>query len=434
MAKTLYICMSNDQIGLGAEAVVQVSSTNLPMAHMRFRTVVPIYWEVEQLAYDANLGVLKVRVKNYRPGDVTQRFLQQHPKAPVKGLLFEKFDWKEMQRHLVSFQKIMLEEYLYNLEARPFANTEHLMHLIGQVKPKVAASSSDKPRPQEAYQSHQLQAKIGWKNVTLMQGYALCRVAVKWHHQEVELRVPNSFLLPEFEVIKPWFAKKAGVARFEITAQVKCYTDGRLEAERVACAVLEGIGPEFIEGIRYQRIYGIARKPGKFQPDKALFSTDDIFDALSEVLEGGNLFGDTEEAMLQMFLEKADVRNKQELGFLAGLQIPAERLRYTLFPHFGFVFLIQGKKSRHFVWELLNSHATYVWSAPLEQNHATQWEQVEALINQVREMGRDQYKQSYVRNPVESDWLFQVVAHENKNSDFVDAFPRWKHRLMSLLV
>ncbi|MFN3530361.1 MAG: hypothetical protein ACK417_10620 [Bacteroidia bacterium] len=422
MPRSLVIRLTNEQIALGPDTSLPVGCSNLPMEHMRFRSFSEVCWRVEMLAYQAQQGILQLRVIDYQCKD-SKAFEQQIPKAEVRRLQFEKLDWAELQGLLSSYQKSKLLDFLTNLEARPFALPDFWK---AAEEPKMESEAEIEAKYRE------FTLKLNWQDVIIKTGHAFCSVQAPDSKTSYELRIYNDYLLPEFDAIKLWFAKKlkANKVVLKVSGQFK---QGHWEDLKATSEIISKIGPELLQSIRYQRAWSLTKAPERYQPDKSLFTTDDIFDAFSDTAEGGNAFQDDESSLLQMLLDQSNIKNRKQLAFLAGKQAPEVRLRYTLHPHFGFLFCVRGERGVHFVWELLNTHATYIWSADAEGADLP-WAAVEATINSIRIQGRDSYKRGYTQNPEGAALLFNIITHEHRASDFIDDFPKWKHRLLELLV
>jgi len=251
----------------------------------------------------------------------------------------------------------------------------------------------------------------------------------------VNFKIYNDHLLPEFNVIRYWFAKKLGTKRFYVHATIK--SEGH-EVVDTHCtsSQIDQIGPGMIDSIRYQRVHVLKKEPKIIPPDKNLFTADEIFGLWETEDEQGNVFRQSEEEILAMLLEKSDIRNKKQLAYLAGSkQSGAAKLRFTLYPHFGFLFFIEGEECNHFVWELLNSHATYIWSFDKKEKSREQcFQHLERTINLIRSGGRDAYKQAYHDRSVDQDIVFHFIPHEDIDSKLVDGFPKWKMRLNEQLI
>ena len=104
-------------------------------------------------------------------------------------------------------------------------------------------------------------------------------------------------------------------------------------------------------------------------------------------------------------------------------------IRYTLHPHFGFLFLVEGIENNHFIWELLNSNATYIWTFERHSDIELQFKRIENIINVIRACGREKYKSAYINGGQDNDLVFRVIKHEHIGSDIIDEFPKWKDRL-----
>ena len=75
------------------------------------------------------------------------------------------------------------------------------------------------------------------------------------------------------------------------------------------------------------------------------------------------MFIQNENDVLNLLVEKGKIRNWRNLEYLsADKQSENYKFKFTLHPEFGFLFLVEGEKYLHFIWELRNSNATYLWS------------------------------------------------------------------------
>ena len=97
--------------------------------------------------------------------------------------------------------------------------------------------------------------------------------------------------------------------------------------------------------------------------------------------------------------------------------------------------MTEGEEYNHFIWELRNSNATYVWSIEksAEDIHG-QYTRIEKTINTVKSLKRQQYKKDYKNGIVDSDLKFYSIDHEKISTDVEGGFARWKERLNGLLM
>jgi hypothetical protein len=252
--------------------------------------------------------------------------------------------------------------------------------------------------------------------------------------QLLRFKVDNDFLLPEFEYIKSYFVKALGARKFDVNATI-FLEHGKPVETSASSALIRKIDENLIDSIKNIRTNNIFKAPFKGNIDKSLFTAEEIFGEFGPD-EAGNVFSQSEEEMLRQILEKYKVRNRKQLEFLAGVkQAAGSRLKFTLNPYFGFLFTVEGEKMNHFIWELLNSHATYVWSLDKGDGAmARQYRRVEDAINQVRNCGRDNYKQAWHTSHIDQDLLFHVIHHDDAGSPMIDGFVKWRHRLGEVML
>jgi hypothetical protein len=418
--RRLLIQVTNERIYLNPTLSLAIAQTNIPRAHLLFRTSTPIFWETEMQRYDEPTQCLYVEVTNYRATRDDERFAAQRPKKPVQRLEFAAFDWPELEPLLAHYKKIELQPFVKNLEAPLVPSTDKPSEKL----PAVDGTASQTVREKFA---------VDLSEVRIELGYVAFRRWFERFEREIDFRIENACLLPEFDYIKFWFAKKLGQRKITVDAAIT-FAGGEVRSVEASSKQIASIGPAFIDAVRRQRVGGLT-KLTEPAPDKSLFTADDIFNTLDDTPQG-NVFRQNEKDILDLLLADTRVRNRQQLAYLAGAkQSPRFPLRFTLAPDFGFLFFIEGETKNHFVWELLNSHATYLWSlGKTAQDAALQYRRIEATLNAIRQSGRDQYRRAYRDDRIDPDLTFNFIEHEKIGSQLVDAFPKWKHRLEALLV
>lgn len=106
-------------------------------------------------------------------------------------------------------------------------------------------------------------------------------------------------------------------------------------------------------------------------------------------------------------------------------------LRFTLSPQFGFLFHVEGEEMDHFIWGLLNTHATYIWSMEKEEMALDKkLKLLEREINLIKDHGR----KTFLSSKKSSEFVFSKVNHEHSGSDLIDGFPKWKIRVNEKLI
>lgn len=444
--KTIEIAISNNGFVLGPNIKLATHESNIPFDFLRFRESDPIYWEVEMLEFDEASHHLKVKVLDFWASG--ERLPFQQPKKDIHSLEFAPLNWSVLEEQLMSFQKSKLLPVL-DLEEKTdspsnkFSIDRPSRDLLIHDRNAFFGFGSDKETQAEKEQETPARLKKETITETVQKsftelkiglGYASFPHLIKKWNSEFEFRVENENFLPEFDVIKPWFAKKLKRKVFDLQIEVSRIEDEILSI-RAKCPEIEGISSSFIDSVKIQRTLSLTRNLEHLNPDKSLFTSEDIFDEFSQDKEG-NVFQQSEEDILKLLADAKNIRNKKQLHYLAGhKQHPDFKLRYTLAPNFGFLFFTAGETKYHFIWELLNSNATYVWSVDkIDAQIERSYKRIENTINAVRDHGRRTYKQSYRNGDIDLDLNFQTIKHTHINSNLIDDFPKWKSRLNEQLV
>ncbi len=444
MLKELIIKVDNHAVQLCPELSVAIQQTNIPIEHCKFRSHEQIFWKVQVIEYNSDSKCWKMKVIDYHANDISN-FYRQKPTSDVVRIAFEPFDWLQFERNLSSYQKIKLLEVLDN------HNTNHFFREETTDNSRFTFYANDLPKEpiENALQKgesspnenahlerspiiaiHNIEFTVYFSDSYFMLGYVTFKKRVIEIDENVDFQIKNDFLLPEFDNIKSWFAKKLKTKKFTVKATISTI-DGKLSEVTATSPQIALIDAEFIDSVKFQRTIALTNSPRITEINKSLFSADEIFENLETENLEGNVFKQNEQAIFSFLLDNFKTRNRKYLEYLAGSkQTENSTLRFTLHPHFGFLFCIEGEQNNHFIWELLNSHATYMWSIEKsEKAIEMQYKRIENSINIIRESGRQNYKRAYRQNHHDNDLIFCIIEHEKISSIFVDGFVTWKRRL-----
>ena len=439
---TLKVC--NDQVYFNPRFSIPIKQTNIPIDHMTFRTHMDIFWEVEMIDFEAEKKCLKVSVIEYNAYDITN-FDNQEPKKLVNELLFDKFEWKKLEPLLTYHHLINLQKVLSNIETTPFSKGEkyadNYINFSTIKQPSFTTENNQEITNDQQVQLSPIittvtdEFSVYFTDANFMLGYVSFKKRISKLNNEFDFKILNEHILAEFDNIKFWFAKKLKTKKFSVKASIKLSDNNVLETIATSEQISQ-ITPELIDSVKYQRTFALTKEPQIKYPDKSIFTAEEIFTQINTEDIEGNVFNQSETDILNFFIDKSNIRNKKQLAYLSGKKHSEDySLLYTLNPNFGFLFFIEGAKNNHFVWELLNSHATDIWSIEKGiQNVALQFKRIENIINTVRTNGRENYKRAYKNNHQDSDLAFRVINHKGISSKLIDEFPDWKSRLNEQLI
>jgi len=420
MARECIVKISANGLFLNENLHVHPKATNLPLEQLAFKNNTAVYWLVEQLYYNKESQRLIVTVKDYFFKAMVDDFCNQMPKLPIRHVQFQDLRGLEtLQQAIAYYQKFLTPHYQAPAEVKE--------QDIDYSRSNKAAGMSEK---QLIFVKT---IKVYFKDAYFKNGFITTEQFVPEVDKNVIFEVENSNVLAEYEYIKSYFAKVLKKKQF--TLQAKITVNDEVVEVVSESPELEKIDQKMIESVKQLRTKDLLKAGAAKKPDKALFSPDEIFDTLDQEFSPGNIFKQSENDILRFMLDIKNVRNRKQLEFLAGkLQSDKMKLKFTMYPHFGFLFLIEGEEMNHFCWELLNSHATYVWSINKTAKLHLQIKRVERIINTIRNTGRQQYRQAYLHQSVDDDVVFQAINHDSISSNFVEGFAHWKHKLLEMIV
>jgi superfamily II DNA or RNA helicase len=239
---------------------------------------------------------------------------------------------------------------------------------------------------------------------------------------ELEFEIENDEVRPEFNVLKPYFAKvlKSKNVAAEIYAE---FQDGKLISQIATSDDLDKINQEIIESVKFRFIEkSILGK--RYSPN-----TDESLLDLKQIQEeqNGSSFYNSEEELLKDLLKNQSVKHYRQLRYLASRHDNSLlKLRFVLNP-FSFVFLLTGREQSHIVLETLDTEeATYIWH--IDKNRQALPQNLGA-INQDLNIIRNKGRQIFLENHPEN---FSRLLHDY--SDERKGFIVWKDMLEERLI
>lgn len=405
MSQTKYILLkiNNDQIFLNEHLSIPLSRTNLPIGEFKFVENREIYYEVEMVSFDKIDATLAVKIVDYRPTNL-EGFARQKPKSEIKKLWFVDIYWPAFYIDLSFYKKAL------------FAT------LISDREPTKILVPNQKIK---------LDVKVSFSKANFGLGFVEWQQKLHWEKNSVSVRIDNQNILPEFEYIKSYFSKHFDSRTFDVQLVID-KVDGATQKISASSPQIAEIKDFAIETLKFVKTESL-RKPSHFvrDVDKSLFTADDIFDALTRNDLG--TFPMSNQDLFDQIMTWKDIRNKKQLEYLAGsLHHMDGKIRFTLTPTFGFLFYAKGSQMVHYIWEMLNTNATYIWSFdPNLWSTEKQLQKIEEVISFIRNHGRD----TYLRNvSPHEEVLFRRIQHKGAKSQLVDYFPKWRNFVNEAIV
>jgi len=445
--RDIIIKINNQDIHFSPTLSISVRQTNLPMESMTFRFHGEIYWRIELTDYHEDTKCWHVKVSDYSVNNI-QSFNKQTTTKQIEKVVFNKLDWRKLEPLLSSYKAINLLDILYNHDINKNSLSDDF-----SFRPETSFNQSSYEIPEEIpnhfirpiIETRQaaivpkvdylkINFPVKFQDATFIAGFVTFKKFIKQVGIQIEFKIKNDYILEEFDNIKLWFSKMLKSKRFDVSAIITTI-DRHFSEASASSPQIDMITPNIIESVKYDRTIALTKPPKTTNPDKSLYSTEDIFNLMDPDIKEGNVFNQSEPDIIKSLTQTDHVRNRKQLEYLSDIkQTTKSKIHYTLNPLFGFLFLIEGKERYHFVWELLQSHATYIWSIDKENKEVMPiYAKIEEIINIIRLIGREEYKRIYSNRNLGFDFVFKAIDHQDISINLDDGFTKWKRKLDELL-
>lgn len=402
-----FILEMNDQGALLApDYLIPYSLTNLSGTEITFRKK-PTYWRVRKKSEDASTGYLKVEIIDYNDKEYLSHALQEKEFA-IKTLEFDLLDWSRLDPILIGYKINKLERVLYNKS-----------NYLNQTELSKAYEKSKKLSTYNDVLQVQFEKARFREGMVSLDSYIEGSV--------VQVDIYNQFIRLEFDLIKKWFIKKFEKKWFSVVISANLIGRNVIEVS-ASSAEIASIDETFIETFQEYYIQDLLKKGDD--------SVDTILKPLVDFIRGDDLgeslFAETGDVtqLVKRIITVTKVRNKRELDHLSAHPlIQKDKIQITRPPQVGFIFGFQNEHNFIYVWELLNSNATYVW---IFNKRLSQEKSVDILnqrISIIFQEKRMAYRK-WEREQKSDDFSFHLVEHNLKDED---GFNDWQAEIDRLL-
>ena len=403
MASTIVIRTTPEGLRFSADVFLRWEATNLPVDGFRMREREDFYWEIEMVRFTVASGTLLVRVIDFEADPLDYR-PDRPARAAIERILFAPLDREAFCAQLSFYQP----------ERLPLTQSVTRASQTEPEPPPEPLRGAGTERRTVAFVIPLAELQIVDGGMTGVHP-GLQGVPLPFH-------IPNQHLVREFSAIAGYFARFLRRKTVEVTAEFVFGADGEGRLRAARSPQIDRIDERVIDVLRARTLRDFLRQE---DPDKRLFTPEELWERSADDDPVRALLPPPGPELLQTLIEEGSVRNARQLGYLAGRHERGQKLRFVLSPHFGFLFLVRGEGMHHFVLELLDSHATFIWSLPRDSGTlAEHYHAVTQEVQQLSATGRQAYRRANT-----FAYTFWSVRHEQIGSDFVDGFPRWRARL-----
>lgn len=255
---------------------------------------------------------------------------------------------------------------------------------------------------------------VKFSKATFTDGGIACRIYIKETNSEVDFSIPNIHLRKEHEAISEYICKRMGRKTFRILTIVK-ELGRKITSAEATSEDIANINEDFFQQLK---VHLIKAKISPREDGRTLHTLKDVSDPFTIDLD----------EVIRIVTNDDTHRNSYSLHYLSGKHDLEQIVYMTLKPRFGFLFYLDGTIDHHYVWELLDSHATYVWSYPKADNSVSSaLASTEHEISSILANGRITYKRNADDNS--GQYRFNLIQHHNLASTGALDIIRWQGEL-----
>lgn len=249
---------------------------------------------------------------------------------------------------------------------------------------------------------------------------------VKFHDVPIKFSIINIDIRAEFDAIKNYFSNFLKSKRINVFAEI-VFVNGDISEIKASSPEISKINNKTIDSVKFEFVGDFLKKRRNFDIDKSLFTMDECFALMNSNENNTNAFYKNDKDLFDDILQISDTKHYKHLRFLSSKHAyKIMKLRFVLKP-FSFIFLIEGEKMFHIIWETLDTEeASYIWHVEKNKEKLKlKLNQIEDIINIIKVQGKTAYINSKDEN-------YHRIYHDY--SEIVDGFVKWKSEIESFLI
>lgn len=365
----LTLIFNEDKVFINTDVtILQIDQLDLPIQVERFKTETA--WKIRVLNYDEENSEIRAEIIDYAANS-------EFNIGNQISLQFQPID-------KISFRSLDTARLLHAVELKKFTST-----------PKVCEESSDNiPQPSFKIVTKPAEwvirkiMKVPFPKIQFSNACVVFNIFIEELSQDIKFQIENLDIRPEFEVIKDYFIKilkkKLIVTEIEIR-----YNENQILSATASSEDINKINNGIIDSVRFEFV------KKKILPFKGYNDESRILHTSDTLLDQPSLKGmfKSDKDLIDDILSVKDSKHYHHLKFLATQHLSSVlKIRFVLQP-FSFLFLLQGEKKYHIVWETLNSEeATYVWHFEKTMDALRNGlSEIEEVLNEIKNTGKQDY-------------------------------------------
>ena len=377
-----------------------------------------VSWLVKVIKYNPDQKLLFVEVLNYFDSEFEFTDFQL-----INHEIFENIDF-------INFRTINTSKLLQFIDTEKSNFREEEPDLFASDDfnytnnpESIIKGNSEKPASKDIVFELNDSFSVAIKDIKFGFGCVSFTKKINGFHDSINFSIINYDIREEFDAVKNYFANILKTKRINVEVIVKI-TNGEISECKAYSPEIAKINNKLIDSVKFEFVGNFLKKRKNFDIDKSLFTMDEAFAMFNNEKLNSNVFYNSDKDLFDDILQISNTKHYKHLRFLSSKHAyHIMKLRFVLKP-FSFIFLIEGEKMYHIIWETLDTEeATYIWH--IEKNKELlklKLNKIEDILNIIKAQGKIAYINTHDEN-------YHRIYHDY--SDFIDGFVKWKSELES---
>lgn len=261
------------------------------------------------------------------------------------------------------------------------------------------------------------------KDVRFIDGGVTFAVKLSEPNKRIEFKVSNDDIREEFDSVKNYFANVLNTKKIQVNATIE-FSDDIIISQTADSPEINKINKELFENVKLELVNAIKKVTS--DSDSNMLTMEDCFENLAQEDIKSSIFYNDEAEFFDDILKTSNTKHHNHLRYLSSKHAYSiMKLRYIGNP-FSFIFLIQGDRHYHLIWETLNTaEATYIWHMVKDSNTL---ESILQKLEHIMGLIKVQGKKGYLKTAKEP--LTRIYHDYSENAS---GFARWKEELEHIL-
>ena len=365
----LILIFNEDKVFINTDATtLQIDQLDLPIQVETFKP--EIAWKIRVLNYDEENSEIRAEIIDYAANPEINTGNQI-------SLQFQPID-------KISFRSIDTARLLHAVELKRFTSPQKVFEEPNDNASQQSFKTITKPAEWVVKKI----MKVPFPMIQFSNACVAFNIFIEELNQDIKFEIENPDIRPEFEAVKDYFMKILKKKLIACEIEIR-YNENQILSATASSEDINKINSGIIDSVRFEFV------KKRILPFKRHNDESSILHTSATLLDHPSVKGmfKSDKDLIDDILSVKQSKHYHHLKFLSAQHLSSVlKIRFVLQP-FSFLFLLQGDKKYHVVWETLNSEeATYIWHFEKTMDALRNGlSEIERVLNEIKNTGKQDY-------------------------------------------